>query len=218
MELKEMVVRTPVLAYYSQKAPTIISGDASSFGIGAVLMQIQEDGRRAPISYISRALTPAEKNFSQIEKEALVMTWACEKFHCYLFGNEEPFVIETDHKPLVSIVNVQNLYDCPPKLMRMKLCLMRYCFTVQYVPGKQLPVADALSRVPVDQEDPTVEKIVQEHVTAITKLCPESTARNQRDNVAGSSVAVLLNVLQTSWPTQRNLQKEFNSFCRITTC
>ena len=73
-ELKELVVRTPVLAYYSQRASTIVSGDASSFGIGAVLMQVQEDGRRAPIAYISQALTSTEQKYSQIEKEALVMT------------------------------------------------------------------------------------------------------------------------------------------------
>jgi hypothetical protein len=215
MELKEMVVKTPVLAYYSQRAATIVSGDASSFGIGAVLMQLQEDGRRAPISYISRALTSTEQNYSQIEKEALAMTWACEKFHCYLFGSEEPFVIETDHKPLVSIMNVQNLDECPPRLMRLKLRLMRYSFQVQYVPGKHLLVADALSRAPVDQGDSTVEKVVQEHVATITELCPESDTQLQEIREAtlqDPQLAVLLNVLQTSWPTRQKLQKEIQQF------
>ena len=214
-ELKELVVRTPVLAYYSQRASTIVSGDASSFGIGAVLMQVQEDGRRSPITYVSRALTSTEQKYSQIEKEALVMTWACEKFHCYLFGSEKPFVIETDHKPLVSIMNVQNLDECPPRLMRMKLRLMRYCFEVQYVPGKYLSVADALSRAPVDQEDSSVESVVQEHVAVITELCPESDSQLQKTREAtlqDPQLAVLLNVLQTSWPTCQKLPKEIQQF------
>ena len=104
VKLKALVTAAPVFAFYSPRARTVVSADASSFGIGAVLLQVQEDGRKAPVMYISRALTPTEQNYAQIEKEALAMTWACEKFHCYLFGSEEPFLIETDHKPLVTII------------------------------------------------------------------------------------------------------------------
>ena len=150
MKLKALVTAAPVLAFYSPRARTVVSADASSFGIGAVLLQVQEDGRKAPLMYISRALTPTEQNYAQIEKEALAMTWACEKFHCYLFGSEEPFLIETDHKPLITIMNVQSTEECPPRLMRMKLRLFRYCFRVVYVQGKKLVIADTLSRAPVE--------------------------------------------------------------------
>ena len=112
MKIKEIVVGAPVLAYLRQRAPTIVSCDASSFGIGAVLLQLQSDGRRAPLTYISRALTSTEQRYSQSERERLTMTWACEKSHCYLFGSEERFVIETDHKPPVSIMDVQSLDEC----------------------------------------------------------------------------------------------------------
>ena len=97
-------------------------------------MQLQDDGRKTPVSYISRVLSSAEKRYSQIEKEALAMTWALEKFHCYIFGSENPIVLETDHKPLQTIMNVQSLDECPPLLMRMKLRMMKYCFHVEYVP------------------------------------------------------------------------------------
>ena len=150
VKLKALVTAAPVLAFYSPRARTVVSADASSFGIGAVLLQVQEDGRKAPLMYISRALTPTEQNYAQIEKEALAMTWACEKFHCYLFGSEEPFLIETDHKPLITIMNVQSTEECPPRLMRMKLRLFRYCFRVVYVQGKKLVIADTLSRAPVE--------------------------------------------------------------------
>ena len=82
MKIKEMVVGAPVLAYYKQRAPTIVSCDVSSFGIGAVLLQVQSEEQRAPITYVSRALTSTEQRYSQIEKECLAMTWAFEKFHC----------------------------------------------------------------------------------------------------------------------------------------
>ena len=123
--LREMVITTPVLAFYSPTATRTVSADASSHGLGGVLLQVQEDGRRAPVSYVSRALTAAERRYSQIEKEALAMVWSCEKFHCHLFGRDIPFQIETDHKPLLSIMNVQNLDQCPPRLQRLRLRMMK---------------------------------------------------------------------------------------------
>jgi hypothetical protein len=103
-KLKEMIMETPVLAYYSQNAPTIISADAPPMhSIGAVLLQVQDDGRKAPGSYISRVLSSTERKYSKIGKESLAMTWALEKFHCYIFGSENTIVVETDHKPLQTI-------------------------------------------------------------------------------------------------------------------
>ena len=147
--LKEMTSTAPVLVYYSQGAPAIVSADASSYGIGVVLFQIQEYGHQAPVTYVSHSLSVTEKRYSQIEKEALAMTWAFENFHCYLFGSQAPIVAKTDHKPLQTIMNVQQLDECPPWLMRMKLYMLQYCYTVEYVPGKTLAVADALSHAPV---------------------------------------------------------------------
>ena len=118
LQLKQLVATTTVLAYYSQRARTIVSMDASSHGVGAVLLQIQEKGRRAPIMYSFRALTATEQKNSQIEKEALAMVWVCEKFHCYFFETEMPFMVETD-KPLLAIMNTQSMVECPPRLMRL---------------------------------------------------------------------------------------------------
>ena len=163
-----------------EKAPTIISCDASSFGIGAVLLQLQIDGRHAPITYISQALSSTEQRFCQIEKECIAITLSCEKFHYYLFGSEERFLSETDHKLLLSIINVQTLDECPPRLMRMKLRLIHYSFEVQYVHGKCLVIADALSRAPVGDEDPRIEKVVQDHVAVVAEYLPESDLKLQK--------------------------------------
>ena len=92
---KRLLTKAPVLAYYDPDAVTIASADASSYEMGAVLLQVQPDGRRAAITYASRALPESEMRYAQIEKEALAMTWGCEHFGQYLLGMTEPFVVET---------------------------------------------------------------------------------------------------------------------------
>ena len=100
VETKKLLSSTPALALYDQKRPTRISADASSFGLGAVLMQQYPNNQWRPVAYASRAMTPTEQRYAQVEKEALAITWGCERFLQYLLGL--PFEIETDHKPLVS--------------------------------------------------------------------------------------------------------------------
>ena len=66
--------------------------------MGAVLSHTMDEGQERPIAYVSRTLSPAEKNYSQLEKEALAIIFAVGKFHNYIYGRH--FVIESDHRPL----------------------------------------------------------------------------------------------------------------------
>ena len=79
-ETKSVLSSTPVLSLYDQKRPTRVSADASSFGLGAVLMQQHSSKQWRPVAYASRAMTSTEQKHAQIEKEALAVTWACERF------------------------------------------------------------------------------------------------------------------------------------------
>lgn len=152
--------------------------------------------------YASRALTSTEQKYSQIEKEALAMAWACEKFHRYLFGIETPFPVEMDHKPLLAIMNTQNMVECPPHLMRLKLRMLRCCFTVEYVPGKKLVVADALSRAPVptdeSQQETLLSELLEDHISVITALFLASDLQLRRireETQKGVQLAALLTIL-----------------------
>ena len=100
-KVKQVLTNSPVLALYDPNLETVLSADASSFGLGAVLMQRQTSGDLQPVAYISRAMTPTERRYAQIEKEALAFTWACERLSDYLVGMR--FHIQTDHKPLVPL-------------------------------------------------------------------------------------------------------------------
>ncbi|XP_065902585.1 uncharacterized protein [Dysidea avara] len=111
------------------KADTKISADASSHGLGAVLLQQQNQEWR-PVAYASSSMSETETRYAQIEKEALAITWACEKFSTYILGKH--ISIETDHKPLVPLLGNN--------------------YSIQHVPGKLLYAADTLSRAPLREE------------------------------------------------------------------
>lgn len=146
-EIIRLLKQAPNLAHFDANKRIVASADASSFGLGSVLMQIGKQGREI-VAYASRTLSDTEKRYAQIEKEALGLTWGCEKFQEYILGLNE-VILETDHKPLVQILTTKNLDELTPRLQRFRMRLMRYNYEVTYTPGKELVVADALSRNPL---------------------------------------------------------------------
>ena len=137
--MKEAVSSTPVLRYYNIEEEVTLQCDASQYGLGAALLQAGQ-----PVAYASRALTPAETRYAQIEKELLAIVFACEKFEEYIYARNNVHV-ETDHKPLESIV-VKPLNSAPKRLQRMLLRLQQYDLVVQYKKGRDMFLADTLSR------------------------------------------------------------------------
>ena len=86
-QVQKELSQPTVLALYDPKAPTKVSADVSSFGLGAVLLQ-QFDEQWKPVAYASQSMTETERRYAQIEKEALAATWACERFSNYILGRE----------------------------------------------------------------------------------------------------------------------------------
>lgn len=120
-----------IVAHYDQSAVTELKVDASPVGLGAILLQRRGDNVQ-PVAYASRTLTDVERRYSQTEKEALAVVWACERFHIYLYG--KPFTLYTDHKPLEIIYNPRS--KPPPRIERWALRLQPYWFTIVHMAGK----------------------------------------------------------------------------------
>ncbi|XP_070207867.1 uncharacterized protein [Littorina saxatilis] len=124
-----------------QKAFTVRT-DASSTGIGAVLLQPNEEGELRPILYASRKLLDRETRYSAIERECLAVVWAVDKFHRYVFGRH--FFVETDHRPLTYLSGSRTANH---RLLRWALALQDHSFTVIPIAGAQNHEADVLSRL-----------------------------------------------------------------------
>jgi len=164
-----------VLALYDPAAKTKVSADASAYGLGVVLLQLQKNEWR-PIAFGSRSLTETELRYAKIEKEALALTWALENFSEYTLG--KLVQLETDHKPLIPLLGQKSLDLLPPRVLRFRLCLMRFHYTIHHVPGKSLYTADALSRAPIrdsTQTDVITSSEVEHFVDAIKAMLPAST-------------------------------------------
>ena len=99
---KQKIVSPNVLVHYDPSLPISLAADASAYGLGAVISHTMRDGTERPIAFASRTLLPSEKNYSQVEKEALSLIFGVSNFHTYLYGRH--FTLVTDHKPLTTIL------------------------------------------------------------------------------------------------------------------
>ena len=203
--VKEALSSSPILAFYRPDRETVVSADASSFGVGGVISQKQPDGSWKPIAFASRALTTTEQRYAQIEKEALAVTWSCEWFSDYLLG--KTFHINTDHKPLVPLLSTKNLGKLPIRIQRFKLRLVQYSFTISYVAGKNLITADALSRAPVSQSsyDDELCNEVQAYVDLLCRNLPASDTRIKEIKEKDEVCQQLTTYCQNGWPGKASI-------------
>ena len=100
---KNLLQSDSLLVHFDQDKPILLACDASPYGVGAVLSHQMPDGSERPIVYASRSLSPAERNYSQLDKEGLSLVFGVTKFHQYLHGMT--FVLITDHRPLIGLFN-----------------------------------------------------------------------------------------------------------------
>ncbi|XP_056132705.1 uncharacterized protein K02A2.6-like [Lampris incognitus] len=132
-----------VLTHYDETKPLAIVCDALPYGLGALLFHMESNGWEAPIVFASRTLSSTERNYAQIDKEALAVIFAVKKIHQYLVGRH--FVVFTDHKPLLGLLHQSK--PMPPVLspcmLRWSVLLGAYDYELCYRPGKQLANADA---------------------------------------------------------------------------
>ena len=173
--VKRAIASAVQLVHYDPSKPAVIETDASLKGLGAVLIQDSK-----PVRFISKALTTAEVNYSNIERELLAILFACEKLHNYTFGRK--VTVHTDHKPLTAIFN-KPVSLAPARLQRMLLRLSKYDLDIKYVGSRSVLLADTLSRLvntegakPVKGLDVTIAQIIKVEGTLLKSFQEETRA------------------------------------------
>jgi len=189
----------PVLSYFDPKKPLTLQVDASKYGLGAALMQDDK-----PVAYASKSLTTTEINYAQIEKEMFAILFGCKRFHQYVYARKVH--VQTDHLPLVSIMK-KPLYAAPPRLQRMLLQLQRYDLEVKHYQGKNIPVADTLSRKFLSDTYPILSDGIDMQVHMVLSALPVSDRKKeeiQSLTEQDPQLVILKQVIIEGWPEKRS--------------
>ena len=167
--LKQKCMTAPVLAFADLEKPFLLETDASALGLGAVLQQVQADGKLHPVAYASCALRKGEKNYHSSKLEFLALKWAVtEQFREYLYYR--PFTVRTDNNPLTYILTTPNLDTCGH---RWVASLAQFSFKIEYLKDTDNKVADVLSHIETCLEDDAVKELL--------KSCPTTEIKGAQD-------------------------------------
>ncbi|CAB4022215.1 Transposon Ty3-G Gag-Pol poly, partial [Paramuricea clavata] len=153
--LKHLLCSAPILAYPDFSQAFILQTDASDYGVGAVLSQLDELGNEKVIAYASKALSPREQKYSTTEKEAFAVVFGKAHFRVYLLGRH--FKLITDHSALRWL----HTMEAKGRLARWIMDIQEFDFSVAHRAGRIHNNADALSRL--------VQANSSDSTTSITK-------------------------------------------------
>ena len=157
--IKAALCSDTILRHYDPSVELVLQCDASSVGVGAVLLQPGQDGSLQPVAYASRTLNQAEINYAQIERESLAIVFGVTKFRQYLLGRH--FKLFTDHKPLITLLGEHKQVPqlASARIKRWSLLLAAYNYTIEFIPGKENVYADYLSRKPINGQPTPAEQV-----------------------------------------------------------
>jgi hypothetical protein len=208
-KVKKLIAESTALTFYDVNKSVTLQVDASKDGLGACLLQ---EGK--PVAYASSALTDTQRRYSQIEKETLAVVFGAEKFHQYIYAKKVK--VHTDHKPLESIFR-KPLSKAPPRVSRMMLSLQKYRLDVQWKPGKEMYIADALSRIYLSNENEALDSTEYDiEIYSLMKhlpVSPEKYQKFQQETQKDPEAVALKPKLVNGWPTYRNdIQKILEPF------
>ena len=217
--LKKQLSTAPVLAHYSPEKETKVSADASSYGLGGVLLQKDIQDWR-PVFYVSRLLTDKEQKYAQVEKEVLAVTWCCEKFSEFLIGLKM-FMIETDHKPLLAFLKTKHLYELTPRIQRFRMRMMRFSYQMKHTTGKNLMSVDAPSRAPGGvpaEQDRQMEVNTDMFICSVIEGFPmtdqhleEIRVKQAKDNICNQ----VMNFIKSHWPEKAKWDPALKRFWTV---
>jgi transposase InsO family protein len=214
-KLKDMLGSDDVLVHYDPTKKLGIACDASEIGIGAVLFHRYEDGSERPIANVSKTLNKAQRNYSQVQKEALAIVFGLKKFYQYVWGRK--FTLVTDHKPLIALFGPTK--ETPAlaanRLARWALLLNKFDYEIEYRKTTDHSNADALSRLPCGSDD---DFDGEESEADIDMVCAIETLSLQVKPADAETLAkesakdpVISNVMRYTregWPQEQSADKD----------
>ena len=152
-KVNEEIKRAVKVNHFKRNCPLRVICDASKSGLGAVLQQ-QVENEWKPVCFASRFLTELESKYSVNELELLAIVWAIEYFRSYVYGVK--FQIISDHMALATVLKGQKgnkTYSS--RLTRWVDRLLPFDFEVIHGPGRDMGLADYLSRKPSPHNENT---------------------------------------------------------------
>ena len=144
--IRKILSSPPIVVHYDPSKPLVLTTDVSEYGIGAVLSHTTTDGEH-PIACYARTLS---KEHSQLDKEGLAVIFGLGKSHKFVYGRHVKLI--TDHKPLITMFgeHKQITVIISPRIQRCAITLSSYNYSIEYKPGKYIPEADCLRRLPLN--------------------------------------------------------------------
>jgi hypothetical protein len=207
MALKSALTSTSLLVHYSSTLQIKLECDASPVGVGAIISHVMENGTTRPIAFGSRTLSTAERNYPQIEREALAIIFGITKFHQYLYGRK--FTLVTDCKPLTTIFGAQTAIPtlAALRMQRWAMKLMAYNYDIEFRSTKQHCNVDALSRLPLFTPDKE-EYIQSIQLSDMPVHCKDIWQETRRDPL----LSKVLHFTRCGWPSSKSLSLAFTPF------
>lgn len=202
VKAKNLLSSDKVLTHFDQTKRIMLTCDASPVGVGAVLSHVDENNQEKPIYYASRSLSPAEKKYSQIDRESLSIIFGVKKFHKYIYGQH--ITIVTDHKPLLGIFGETKSIPehASARVQRWALTLSAYSYNLIYKPGKD-NFADAFSRLPLQTSQPEELSDVPTEVLALFAFLDNSPITSHdiaRETQLDPTLREVIKFTRNGWP------------------
>ena len=208
---KDLLTSSALLVHFDPELDLVLMCDASSYGVGAVLAHRMPDGSECPIGYASRSLSASQRNYSQLEKEALALVFGVQQFHSYLCGH--CFELVTDHQPLLALLHQHRptSAQASARIRRWSLLLSAYEYSITFRNTHAHANADALSRLPlplVQSEPSTPPELVllMEHLDESPVTAKHIQVWTRRDPV----LSKVQQFVERGWP--QNPDKSLSAY------